>query len=97
VGKYRVAPTARGGANDGLDFIIEMRVGVIPGDIDGAGRMPFDYGLQQLGHFPAPLAAAEEHYGFTRVVVNGPQTIALVRLPWGENHDLLPSWAPHRA
>jgi hypothetical protein len=34
-------PPSRG-ADDGLDFIIEMGVGIIPGHIDGAGRMAVD-------------------------------------------------------
>jgi len=71
------------GADDGLDVIIEMGVGIIPGDVDGAGRMAVDQSLQQLGHFPAPCAAAEQHDGFARRVIAGAQTIALVRLAWG--------------
>jgi hypothetical protein len=56
-----------------------------------------DQRLQAFGDPLAPFPAAEQHHGFARVVVDGAQTIALVRLPWGGNHDVLPSRAPQGA
>ena len=52
---------------------------------------------QQLGDLLAPFPAVEQHPGFARVVVDGAQTIPLVRLPWGRNHDLLTSRTPQGA
>ena len=43
------------------------------------------------------LLAAEQHDGFACMIVDGAQTIALVRLPWGGNHDLLTSRTPQGA
>jgi hypothetical protein len=75
--------TSRCGSYDRLYRIITMGVGVIPGARDGAGRMPIDHGLQPFGDLSATCAAAEEHHGFTRMIVDGAQAIPLVRLPGG--------------
>ena len=85
------------GANDGFNLIIRMGIGMIPRHIDGARGMPVDQGLQQFGDLLAPLAAAEQHDGFDCMIVDGAQPIALVRLPWGRNHDLLTSRTPQGA
>ena len=85
------------GADDGLDVLIEMGVGMIPGDIDGAGRMAVDPRTQKLGHLPAPPAAAAQYHGFARLGVDGAQPIPLLRLAWGENRDVLTPRAPHGA
>jgi hypothetical protein len=87
----------RCGSYDRPHRIITLGVGVIPGDLDGPGRMPIDHGLPPFGDFPATFAAAEEPHGCTRMIVDGAQAIPLVRLPWGGKHELLAPRAPPRA
>jgi hypothetical protein len=73
-------------ANNGVDFIITMGVGIIPGDRDRAGRMLVDQGLPQLDDLLTPCAAPEQHHGFTRLVVNGAHAIPFIRLTGRGNH-----------
>ena len=85
------------GTDHGLSCVIGMRICVIPGAIAGAGRMAIDQGLQPFGARLAPRAAAEQHDGVARMIVDGAQPIALGRLPWGGNHDLLTARTPQGA
>jgi hypothetical protein len=56
---------------------------MIPGASEGAGWLPIDHGLPQLGDGPAPCPASDSHHGFTRMIVDGAQAIPLGRLPGG--------------
>jgi hypothetical protein len=79
------------GVDHGLDCIIELGVSMIPGHLDGPGGMVVDHGLQPFGDLLATFAASEQHDGFARIIIDGAQTRALVRLPWGGDHDVLTS------
>jgi len=96
-GQVQQDQTSRGCAHDRFDLRIGMRIRVIPGDIDGAGRMLVDQGLQPFGDLPATFAASEQDYGVARMVVDGAQAIPLVGLPSSGNQDLLTPRAPHGA
>jgi hypothetical protein len=74
-----------------------MGVGLIPGDIDGAGGMFVDQGLQPFGDLPATFAVPEQHPGFARMVVDGAQAIPFIRLTGRGHHDVLTPRAPHGA
>jgi hypothetical protein len=74
-----------------------MGGGVIPGNLNGADRMPVDHGLQHFGDLPATFAPSAQHHGCTRMIIDGTQPIPLIRLAWRGNHDVLTPKTPHRA
>ena len=85
-----------GGAHDGFNRRISMGVGSIPRHRDGARGRLVDQGLPPFGDLLAPFAAAQ-HHGFAGLIGDGAQPLALVRLPWGGNHDVLTARTPHGA
>jgi hypothetical protein len=68
---------------------------MIPGNLDGAGGVFVDSGLQPFGDFPATFAAPAPYDRCARIVIDGPQAVPLRRVTQRGTHDLLPVWAPH--
>jgi hypothetical protein len=96
-GQVQPHQTPRSGAYDRFDCIIVGRTGIVPGEIDGAGRMFVDQALQPFSDFPPTLAASEPHDRFARLVVDRPQSRVLAWLTRRGNHHLLALQAPHGA
>ena len=87
---------ARGTAQHGLDLVILVGVGVVPGDIDGATRMPLEEGLQQLGGLAAALVPACDDDALARAPVDRAEAIAPGWLGRRGDHHLPPLGAPER-
>jgi hypothetical protein len=86
----------RRGADHGLDGIIEMGIGVVPGHIDGAGGVVVDSNRQSFGDLAATCAAPAPYDRLARIVIDGAQAVPLRGLTRRGDHDLWPSRTPHR-
>lgn len=73
-----------------------MRISVVPGHVNRLGWMLVQQRLQQLSNLYTPLATPENDDRFSRMVVDCPNAIRLLRLPGSWDHDLLTLGAQHR-
>jgi hypothetical protein len=82
-GPIQPHPPASGGANDGFHLSLRLGIGLLPRHREDARGRLGNQGLPPCGDLLAPLAAAAQHDGCACMLVDGAQTIALVRVPWG--------------
>jgi hypothetical protein len=87
--------TASSRSDHGLDLVVLMRSGVVPGDIDDACRVLVEQGLQQLGDLRSAFTAAEQDSGCSGMIVDGANAVVLLELTRGGDHDLLTFGTPH--
>lgn len=87
--------TASSRSDHGLDLVVLMRSGVVPGDIDDAGGVLVEQGLQQLGDLRPALTSPEQDRGCAGMIVDGADAVVLLGLAGGGDHDLLTLGAPH--
>ena len=69
-GEQHQAPGRR--PDNGFDFLVLVRAGIISGVLGAAGRVFVDQRLQQFGHFAPALAGPEQDHRFPGVIVDGP-------------------------
>lgn len=93
-GQIQQHQASSGPAHDGFDLIVFMRIGVIPGHIEGARRMLVDQRLQQFGDFSAALAPPKQDDRLAGMVIDSAQAITPIRLPGCRDHHLLAFRAP---
>src|SRR5918993_2728933 len=86
---------ARGAAQHGLDLLVLVGAGVVPGDVDGPTGVPGQELLQKLGHLAPPLAPARDDDSLAAVPVDRAQAVAPGWLRGGGDHHLPPDEAPH--
>ena len=87
---------AGGAAQHGLDLVVLVGAGVVPGDVDGPPGMPGQKLLQELSHLAPALVPARDDDGLAAVPVDRAQAVAPGRLSGGGDHHLPPDGAPHR-
>ena len=95
-GKIGQDEAACGAAQHGLDFVIFVGAGVVPGDGDGAMRMPLQKDLQQLGGLTASLVAARDDERLARRPLDGAEAVAGRWLSGRWHHDLPALGCPER-
>nr|WP_244936461.1 hypothetical protein [Methylobacterium currus] len=79
-----------------LDLIVLVRAGIIPGDVDGLGRVLFQERFEEFSDLASPLMRAGEDHRLAALPINRPEPIAPRRLHRGRDHHLLPLGTPHR-
>src|SRR5215217_1697526 len=83
-------------AQDHLDLVVLMGVGVVPGYIHGARRMLLQQRLQQFGDLTPALTPTDEDHRLAGMVVDRSDAVALFGLGWRLDHHLLALRSPHR-
>lgn len=86
----------RSPAHHRFNFIILMRIGIIPGHIDGFIRMLLQQCFQEFGDFLPTFASADQHHRLARMVVDGTNPVMFLSLAWRGDHHLLTAGTPHR-
>ena len=79
-----------------LDLVVLVRAGIIPGDVDGLGRVLFQERFEEFSDLASPLMRAGEDHRLAALPINRPEQKAPPRLHRGRDHHLLPLGSRHR-
>jgi hypothetical protein len=84
-------------AQHGLDLLILVGAGIVPGHVNGLVRVLGQQGLQEFRDFAPTFTAAGDDHGLAGVPVDHPQTIPARGLGRRRDYDLLADRAPQGA